>query len=93
VERNVQYKWVMAAAPPIEHGTILRPGACIIFAPGESELDVCTRLLANHIEKIADQAVALVAIAVPSAVPFVTVGIDVRDDPPLVVGGERVGVW
>jgi hypothetical protein len=89
----VQYEWVIAAAPPIEHGAILRPGTCIILSPGESELDVCARLLTNHIEEIADQVVALIAITVPGAVPFVTIGIDVRYDPPLVVGSERVGVW
>jgi hypothetical protein len=89
VEGHMQIERSWGQAPPIKHGAVLRPGVSILTISREAELDVVARKLANHVCQVCDEVVLVIIVIIPGTVPLLAVGIDVGNDPPLVLFQER----
>jgi hypothetical protein len=76
--------------PPASSGPVLGPRLGISRFPRKAELNVVARQLANHSGQVGGKLVEVGALGLPGAVAPFSVRVDVRYDPPRVLGQERI---
>ncbi len=92
VQRRVKDEGPASTEPPIERRQVFRPGLPIFRIAGKPELDIVSRQLSDDGRQISGQVVSVGRRLLPPPVPLRPVRIDVREDPPLITGQQRIAL-
>ena len=77
--------------PPVVRGPVFRSRVLVRRLMWKAELYVVAWKLTRHVLQVANQVVVCVVVCLPGSISDLAIGVEVRQDPPLVVAQDRRG--